>query len=148
MAFVYEEVGLENKELWESIGWKDWGSKPIVFSKIIDWCVDKERGFFLQPIGGYIDMPTYYDLYYNGTIVRIEAISIPKVDEHQRVDLIWYIDNIYIPLSLWELQQDVINIAKEAFVANNRNIPLSRIKHVKVVLRCEPTCVEVDYNGR
>ena len=30
MSFVYEMVGEENRELWESIGWKNWGEKPNV----------------------------------------------------------------------------------------------------------------------
>ena len=29
MSFVYEEVGEENRELWESIGWKNWSGNPF-----------------------------------------------------------------------------------------------------------------------
>lgn len=25
MSFINEQVGEENRDLWESIGWKDWG---------------------------------------------------------------------------------------------------------------------------
>ena len=31
MGFVYEDVGEENRELWESIGWRDWGEKFLVY---------------------------------------------------------------------------------------------------------------------
>ena len=148
MAFVYEEVGLENKELWESIGWKDWGNKPLAFAKRRKWCIDEERKAYMQPIGRYIDMPTYYDFYYNGSIVRIEALSISKRDEQQEIELIWYVDRINIPNSLRDRKQVVLKLIKEAFLSNNRRIPLCRIKNIKVVLRCEPDCVEVDYNGR
>lgn len=33
MAFVYEEVGEENRELWETIGWKNWGENKLPFFK-------------------------------------------------------------------------------------------------------------------
>lgn len=47
MGFVYEEVGEENRELWESIGWKDWGEKPKQFLKCRDWIIDRERGIYM-----------------------------------------------------------------------------------------------------
>ncbi|MCM1081875.1 MAG: hypothetical protein NC393_01840 [Clostridium sp.] len=43
MAFVYEEVGEKNRELWESIGWKDWAEYEMCFFKSREWCIDRER---------------------------------------------------------------------------------------------------------
>ncbi|MCM1081871.1 MAG: hypothetical protein NC393_01820 [Clostridium sp.] len=73
MAFVYERVGEENRELWESIGWKNWGGESLIFFKQREWCIDREKEAYLQRIGGYIDMPDYYDLSYKGRIIRMEV---------------------------------------------------------------------------
>lgn len=152
MAFVYEEVGLENKELWESIGWKDWGNNPLAFSQSRKWCIDREREVYLQSIGGFIDMPEYHDLSYKGVIVRIEAFALSgktsMINGQRKTELIWYVDNIYIPNSLWDMRQEVLKLIEEAFMADTYAAPPSRIKRIKVVFRCEPTHVEVDYNGR
>ena len=47
MAFVYEEVGEENRELWESIGWKNWSGNPFGFYKRRQWSIEKERYILL-----------------------------------------------------------------------------------------------------
>ncbi len=73
MSFVYEEVGENNRELWNSIGWKNWGNDPMFFSKTRRWSIDKEKNEYLIAIGGYIDMPTYYDFSYDGRIIRMEV---------------------------------------------------------------------------
>lgn len=148
MAFVYETVGKENRELWESIGWRDWGNRSLEFASRRKWCIDKEKNVYMQPIGGYIDMPTYYDFSYKKTIVRTEAFYKVKNNEQQELELIWNVDRIYIPRSLWNERQEILKLIEEAFMSDNCRIPLNRIKCIKVHLRCEPEYVEVDYNGR
>lgn len=57
MAFVYEEVSEENRGLWDSIGWKDWGERtPVSFRDTRKWCIDKERNIFMLPIGCIVRM--------------------------------------------------------------------------------------------
>ncbi len=81
MAFVYEEVGEENRKLWESIGWKDWGKDSISFIDTRHWCIDKERNIFMLPIGCFIDTPYYYDLAFEGRIIRmVGLISVSSCD--------------------------------------------------------------------
>lgn len=149
MGFVYEEVGEENRELWESIGWKNWGERPIEFYKKTEWVIDRERNIFMQPIGGgFRDMPFYYDLAYKGRIVRTEALSWADINDEQRRNVFWNINKILIPQSLWNEKKTVITLVKEAFLANNCGISPDRIKSINVNLPNEAQCVEVDYNGR
>ena len=52
MSFVYEMVGEENKELWKSLGWKNWGEKPLLFYKRDYWSRDKQRNIPSSPRDG------------------------------------------------------------------------------------------------
>ena len=97
-------------------------------------------------------MPEYPALCYQGVLVRLEAISRSNttslINGQRQSALIWYVDNVDIPNSLWNIKQEVLVLMEEAFMSHTWGAPSSRIKHVFVDLRCEPTCVEVDYNGK
>lgn len=148
MAFVYEEVGEENRELWESIGWKDWGESPIPFCSITKWSIDRERQIYMQPIGGYIDMPDYHDLAYKGIIIRMEVIPKGNGTRATGFNKVWTINRIYIPKSIWEKREAILRAIKEAFSVYRGGTAESRVKSISVEISCEPECVEVDYNGR
>ncbi len=45
MAFVYEKVGEENRELWESIGLKDCFGDTLRFYKGGYWSINKEKKY-------------------------------------------------------------------------------------------------------
>ena len=89
MSFVYEMVGEENKELWKSLGWKNWGEKPLLFYKRDYWSRDKQRNIFLVGIGGYIDMPEYYDMCYKGRMIRMEVAGKTEGDRNVGVTFLW-----------------------------------------------------------
>lgn len=148
MAFVYEEVGKENRELWESIGWKDWGKKTISFSKTREWCIDKEHNIFMQPIGRFIDTPYYCDLAFEGRIVRMELGSGGSSNLKNGSDFVWKIGHIYIPKSLWSEREKVILAIKEAFGVYRAGRDISKVKSITVEICYEPECVEADYNGK
>ena len=148
MAFVYEEVGEENRELWESIGWKNWSGNPFGFYKRRQWSIEKERKIYLVRIGGYIDMPEYWDMSYKGRIVRMEVVGGGKGNNSTGVIFNWKIMKINIPKSLWEIRQDVVKqIIKAASVVRCLT-PIENVVDINVEVLCEPECVEVDYNGR
>lgn len=146
MAFVNEEVGEENKELWNSIGWKDWGETPINFHKSRERCIDKERNIFMLPIGRFIDTPFYCDLAYKGIIVRMERGSGNKLKDG--FDLVWIIGHIYIPKSIWNEKEDILQIIKEAFGVYRAGHKIEKVKSITVEFYYEPECVEADYNGK
>ena len=152
MVFVYERVRPEDEELWNSIGWKDWGGNPLSFSKYNKWCVDRERNAYLKAIGGLIDMPDYYDFYYKGAIVRMEISNwcdfVLNPEDDFETDIAWYIDNMYIPESIWEDREEIVKLVKEAFSVNTSAAAPGSLEHIAVEMQCEPKRVEADYNGR
>ena len=148
MAFVYEEVGEENKEIWESIGWKNWSGNPLGSYKRQQWSIDKERKIYLVNIGGYIDMPDFWDMSYEGRIVRMEVAGRGIGNNSTGVIFNWKIMKINIPKSLWEKRQDVVEQIINAASVVRCLTPLEKVKAINVEVLCEPECVEVDYNGR
>lgn len=148
MAFVYEEVGEKNRELWESIGWKDWGENPIAFFKTNEWSIDRERHIYMQPIGGFIDTPDYHDLAYKGKIIRMEVVSRGNGNRANGFNMDWTIKRICIPKSIWTDRNEVLKVIKEAFLVDRGGHEERFINSISVEISCEPECVEVDYNGR
>lgn len=150
MAFVYEEVGEENRGLWDSIGWKDWGERtPVIFRDTRKWCIDKERNIFMLPIGCFIDTPYYYDLAFDGRIVRMVWIAGGGGGNlKDGFDLVWKIGRIYIPKSLWSERENVLQAIKEAFGVYRGGHKIEKVKSISVEICYEPECVEADYNGK
>lgn len=148
MAFVYEEVGEEDRELWESIKWKDWGKKPLRYYKTRQWAVDREQHIYMQPIGGYIDMPDYHDLSYKGRIIRLEIGSRGRGNLEIGFDMDWIIFRIYIPESVGEDREKIIKVIKDAFLVYRAAHNEEDINSISVEISCESECVETDYNGR
>lgn len=148
MGFVYEEVGEENRELWESIGWKNWWKKPIAFARSREWAIDREREVYMQPIGGYIDMPDYHDLSYKDRIVRMAVFGRGSGSRKTGVNKVWDIYEIDIPKSIWDDKDKIVQMIKEAFSVYRGGTDEKFINSISVEISCEPECVEVDYNGR
>lgn len=148
MAFVYEEVGEKNRELWNLIGLKNWAKEPMLFSKTRYWAIDKEKCEYLVAIGGYIDMPNYYDFSYDGKIVRMEVFCLGEGNRKEGAVFNWKIKKMYIPKSLWNQKDEVVQEVISAFSVFINAFPRERVKAVNVEIKCEPECVEVDYNGR
>ena len=115
MSFVYEMVGEENRELWESIGWKDVFESPLDFYRKDYWSLDRSNSIFLIGIGGYIDMLDYYDISYKQRIIRMEVVGRNKRDINNRVKVNWKIKKIYIPKSVWSEKEDILIAIKDAF---------------------------------
>ena len=149
MGFIQEEVGEENRELWESIGWKDWGENRLVqFFKSKKWSIDRERQIYMQPIGSFRDTPYYYDLAYKGRIIRMEAVSEGNGTIMTGFNVVHDIYRIYIPQSIWEEKEEILQVIKESFLVYRAAARESEINSITVNIQCEPECVEVDYNGR
>ncbi|MDE6387401.1 MAG: hypothetical protein K2L82_06320 [Lachnospiraceae bacterium] len=149
MGFVYEEVGEENRELWESIGWKDWGEKKTVgYFKTNYWVIEKERHIYMQPIGGFIDMPNYHDLSYKERIIRMEVIDKGNGTIETGFNISWDICHINIPKSVWEERDKIIQAIKEAFMVYRAGHGEEDINSISTTISGKPKCVEVDYNGR
>ena len=116
MSFVYEMVGEENRELWESIGWKDVFESPLDFYRKDYWSIDRINEIFLIAIGRYIDTPHYYDMSYKQRIIRMEIVERIESAANDKVKIIWDIYNIYIPKSVWLEKEKIIIAIKSAFL--------------------------------
>ena len=148
MSFVYGEVGEENRELWESIGWKNWVEEPIEFCSIIHWVIDREREVYMQPIGGFIDMPNYHDFAYQSKIIRMEVVSRGSGSRLAGFNKVWDIYKIYIPKSIWDDKDKILQMIKEAFSVYRGGTDEMFINSISAKISCAPECVETDYNGR
>ena len=148
MAFVYEEIGEENRKLWNSIGFKNWAEDPMWFFESKRWSIDREKREYLVAIGGYIDMPTYYDFSYDGKIVRMEVSGGGKGNRKEGATFNWKINKMSIPKSIWNQKDEIVQDVIKAFSVFTNAFPPELVKGVSVEVRCEPECVEVDYNGR
>ena len=69
-------------------------------------------------------------------------------DRNVGVTFLWDIYNIYIPKSIWEDKDDILLAITDAFSVYRNLTPENAVKEIRVKITCEPTCVEVDYNGR
>lgn len=146
MAFVYEEVGKENEALWNEIGWRDWFKRKKAFDEKNFWCVDKEQGVYMLPIGSYRgETPDYFDMAYKNVIVRMERGVDIRSKGHDGY-LFFRIDKVYIPRIIWNYREDIYLAIKEALVGYGRRD--NKDMKVDVEFECEPECVEADYNGR
>lgn len=147
MGFVYEEVGKENEELWNSIGWKDWGGKPDGYSDAAKWCIDKENAVYLNAVGSFRgETPYYFDLAYKNHIIRMDIRQNNKGNGKTGPQLVYRIDRMRIPKAIWEDRDDIIKSAEEAFKAYG--FRYEEVEAVDMEMDCEPECVEADYNGR
>lgn len=145
MAFVYEIVPEEDKEFWLSMELKNcWGKDPLPFVCKTTWCADRERNAFLNAAGGgFHEVPEFYDLWWNGTTIRIE--TEPYGYEGNRevgYDIIWKIYRIPIPKLLWDKKDEIIKMIYEAFSVNPRfSKAIEFVKSITVNILCEPECV-------
>ena len=148
MSFVYEMVGEENRKLWESIGWKNWFAKSLIFNKKGYWSYDLQREIYLVEIGRYIETPRYWDMCYWGRIIRMEIGVDTKGDLDVGVSFLWKVNNIYIPKAIWMEKENILNAVQEAFSVVRNLVPEDKVIEINVEIMCEPKCVEADYNGR
>lgn len=151
MAFVYEAVGEKDHELFESLGFKNFrADHPINFGDITRWCSDREREFYLVYTGTFREEPYCFDLYYKGRIVRIETDSYSLLNDEGYRDKKWFIDNINIPKSIWLEKDAIMEVIQDAFSVHTGSIELERPESVIITIkvRCKPSMVEVDYNGK
>lgn len=105
MSFVYEVVTEKDMEFLESMRLKNcWGSGLLLISEYTKWCADREKDVYLVAIGGgyHGEVPYFYDLWWKGNIIRIEAECGGKGDYETGVDIIWFINRVPIPAKIWD----------------------------------------------
>lgn len=145
MSFSYEEVGNENLELLKSLCFKDWSEKPIICYAGREWCIDRSIPAYFTPIGSFRgETPDYADLCYKGRMVRMET-SEGKTASNS---IIYKINKISIPKSIWDSKDDILRIIVEASKVYILGNIIHKNCNVEVIIAAEPEEVEVDYNGR
>lgn len=147
MGFTYEKLGEENEELWKKIGFKDWFLKPIFFSRIRKWVIDRENEIYLYFVGSFRfgETPFYCDLCYKERIIRMEVFFYGKetvggYEGHCRIE------KMYIPKSIWKEKDKIVEIALE--MVKICHMGGKKFKSEDSMLKNEPECVEKDYNGK
>lgn len=147
MAFVFEKVPEKDYEFFKSMGLKNcWGNGTYLLINGMQWCADRERNAYLVGIGGgYDEMPYFYDLWWNGYVIRMETKRGGKGNYDTGVDIIWIIKRIPIPRDIWEYRNDIIIMINEAFSVNQDRCPTEYLKSISVRIDCEPEKVPDNY---
>lgn len=144
MGFVFEKVPEKDWEFYNSMGLKNcWGKNMSRADKYTQWCADRERNVYLVGIGGgYHDMPYFYDLWWNGHIIRMEISKRFAKNSNGRIDVIWYVHSIPISEQIWEYKDDVVEMIKEAFSVNRGWSESYELNNIIVKIQCEPRKLE------
>lgn len=142
MAFVYERLCEEDKELFYSMKIKNcWGDSPLLTPN--KWCADKENNAYLIGVGGgYKDMPYFYDLWWNGYTIRMEISDTSMGNYNVGVDVIWNILKIHIPSELFDRKEDIVRMIKDAFSINPSWCKPEFLKSITVNIECEAETVK------
>ena len=134
MAFVYEKVRDEDKDLWLSLGF--YGRK---LRSTTTWCADKERNVYLICTGkmGY-ESPFVYLLWWKHSIVTIWAEEWQHITSgNEEIEKEGGIVRLQIPDQLWEERSMVEALAIEAVESDRASYRCNvRLKPVKI--RCKP----------
>ncbi|WP_019679467.1 hypothetical protein [Ruminococcus flavefaciens] len=145
MAFIYEVVPEKDHDFFISMGLKNcWGNDTLNLSEgSTKWCADRERNAYIVNIGGgHDDMPYFHDLWWNGTVIRLETLCGGSGNYETGVDMVWFIQKIPVPKELWRYRDEIRDIINEAFSINSGWCNKKHLRSVKVVFECEPTIEE------
>lgn len=145
MAFIYEIVPEKDYEFFRSMGLKNcWGNGSLTLSEgSTKWCADRERNAYVVGIGGgYDDMPHFHDLWWNDHIIRLETISGGNGNYDSGVDIIWFIEKIFVPKSIWEYRDEIVKLIDEGFSVDSDWCQPEYLKSISVKFECEPEMVE------
>lgn len=136
MAFVYEIVQEKDFDFFNSMGLKNcWGTKPQIFLPgRTEWIVDRVRNAFLVAIGGGMhDVPLIYDLWWNGYVVRLEADDFrSEGNRHDSIKLVWDVNKILIPKSIWEKRDLILKMIEEGMSVNQGGVKKSNLNSIIV----------------
>lgn len=147
MSFVFEKVPEKDHDFFKSMGLKNcWGNGPHLLISETQWCADREKNAYLVGIGGgHDDMPHFQDLWWNGYVIRMETNRGGKGNYDVGVDIIWFIEKISIPKSIWQYRETIIKMIEEAFAVDYDWCNTEYLKSISVHIDCEPTMEEDNY---
>lgn len=148
MAFVYEIVQEKDFDFFKSMGLKNcWGTKPQIFLPgRSTWTADRVRNAFLVAIGGGMhDVPNYYDLWWNGYIVRLEVEDFrSEGNRRESFKLVWDVYKIYVPKAVWEKRDLIIKMIEEAMLVNQGGVEEANLNSI-IVNMSNATVIEAEY---
>ncbi len=140
MAFVFEKVPERDYKFFESMGLKNcWGNSSLSLSADTKWCADRERNAYLVRIGGgYNDMPSFHDFWWNGYTIRMEIVRTSTGNYDDGINIIWSIMTLPIPNELWEKQEEILKMLNEAFSIDLGWCEREEVKSISVKIMCTP----------
>ena len=144
MGFVFEKVPEKDWEFFNSMELRDcWGTRKLSASQHLKWSTNREENAYLVGIGGgYDDMPQFYDLWWNGNIIRMEVVEVSSGKYSIGVDIVWNIVRIPIPERIWERRNEVLELIKEAFSVYSGWCKPLYLKSISVNINCEPEMIK------
>ena len=144
MGFVYEVVPEEDREFFKSMGLKDcWGREGRGLTNRTKWCANRTQNAYLVGIGGgYDEMPYFYDLWWEGNVVRMEITSREIKNDEEGYDITWNIHKISIPKKIWNRKEEIMNMVESAFSVNESWCKGRKINSIKIIFRSEPEKME------
>lgn len=89
-------------------------------------------------------MPNYYDLWWNGYIVRLEAEDFrSEGNRRESFKLVWDVYKIYVPKAVWEKRDLIIKMIEEAMLVNQDGVEEANLNSI-IVSMSNATVIEVE----
>lgn len=145
MAFIYEIVPEKDYGFFKSMRLKnERNSFNFEFKPgSTGWSADRKQNAYLVRIsGGHGEIPLFYDLWWNGDIIRMEVSSGGSGDYYCGYKHKWFIENLPIPKKLWNKKDDIISLINEAFSVDYGWKDPDHVISIEVVFEREPKIKE------
>lgn len=90
------------------------------------------------------DVPLIYDLWWNGDVVRLEVEDFQSEgNRRESFKLVWNVNKIFIPKSIWEKRDLIIKMIEDAMLVNQGGVKKENLNTI-VVNMSNATAVEVE----
>lgn len=91
------------------------------------------------------DVPNYYDLWWNGYIVRLEVEDFrSEGNRRESFKLVWDVYKIYVPKAVWEKRDLIIKMIEEAMLVNQGGVEEANLNSI-IVNMSNATVIEAEY---
>lgn len=137
MAFICEKIKEEDREYFDSIGFKNISNKP---SEAVWWSIDRENDIILICRGGVPKEIFWgFQLYLDGNFINMIVFKRTEGDRFSYdLRINWLINEIKVPKELLKKEYDIKKIVEEAFMSYGmRGLKPSQLLDVKVEFNAE-----------
>lgn len=149
MAFKYEKMNEDDLKFVQDFNFRNPLShiRPL---RLTHWTADRERKAFLIALGGEgyygAEIPGFFVFIWKNRVMKIEAFTEGQGNFEKGIEVWWKINKIIIPDIFKKDQQIIMDLIREAFIAESRCYRIDCVKNITFDYIAEPSFVkEVNY---